>query len=332
MLRDEQLLPFTSDDLVRMGRDELAHGWAEQIWLEHVATVRGTPLGAATGGGMAPAGDALIPYYRDLIAQLRAFVVANAIVTVPDWLGTIEVVETPKFRQATSPGASMDAPRRFSKETGGFYYITPVASFADAAKRLDLYQDFDRDRIWSTAAHEAMPGHFLQLSIARRNPDFIRSVQDSGVFAEGWAFYGEEMLVRLGLYGDDLDGRLDVAQWERIRGARAIVDPLLASGSWSFDRAVTFFERQTGATHDEAKNAVAGIALGPGYVISYTAGRYQLETLLAEYERRMGARASLRDFHDRLLSYGTAPFAVVGPELLGDLDKPVETVRAAANY
>jgi hypothetical protein len=46
----------------------------------------------------------------------------------------------------------------------------------------------------------------------------------------------------------------------------------------------------------------------------------------------MGARASLRDFHDRLLSYGTAPFAVVGPELLGDLDKPVETVRAAANY
>jgi uncharacterized protein (DUF885 family) len=177
-----------------------------------------------------------------------------------------------------------------------------------------------------------MPGHFLQLSIARRNPDFIRSMQDSGVFAEGWAFYGEEMLVRLGLYGDDLDGRLDIAQWERIRGARAIVDPLLAAGVWSFDRAVTFFEQQTGATHDEAKNAVAGIALGPGYVISYTAGRYQLETLLAEYERRMGSRASLLDFHDRLLSYGTAPFAVVAPELLGDLDKPVEAVRAAANY
>ena len=48
-----------------------------------------------------------------------------------------------------------------------------------------------------------------------------------------------------------------------------------------------------------------GIALGPGYVISYTVGRLQLETLLAEYRLRTGENGSLRDFHDRLLSYGT---------------------------
>jgi uncharacterized protein (DUF885 family) len=47
---------------------------------------------------------------------------------------------------------------------------------------------------------------------------------------------------------------------------------------------------------------------------------------------RMGERGSLRDFHDRLLSYGSVPFAVLGPELLADLDKPASVVRAAANY
>ena len=31
MLRDEELLPFNSDDIERMGRDELAHGWAVQM-------------------------------------------------------------------------------------------------------------------------------------------------------------------------------------------------------------------------------------------------------------------------------------------------------------
>ena len=46
----------------------------------------------------------------------------------------------------------------------------------------------------------------------------------------------------------------------------------------------------------------------------------------------MGGRGSLHDFHDRLLSYGTTPLAIVGPELLADLDKPVSAVRAAANY
>ena len=87
-------------------------------------------------------------------------------------LGAMEIVETPAFLQPVSPGASMRAPRRFSKATTGYYFITPPTSLAEAAERLDMNQDFDRDRIWSTAAHEAMPGHFLQLSIARRHPNF----------------------------------------------------------------------------------------------------------------------------------------------------------------
>jgi uncharacterized protein (DUF885 family) len=140
------------------------------------------------------------------------------------------------------------------------------------------------------------------------------------------------MFVRLGMYGDDLDIRYDISQWERVRGARAIVDAKLARGECSYPRAVEFFARQTGFTADAAKGAVAEIALDPGYVISYTMGRFQLQDLLGEYWRRMGPRASLHDFHDRLLSYGTTPFAVVAPELLADLHKPTEQVRAGANY
>lgn len=332
MLADEQLLPFNADDVVRMGYDELAHGWAEQAWLESLAASRRTTLGAASGGGLAPSGAALIPYYRDRIAELRAFVTSHDIVTVPNWLGEVAVVETPKFLQPVQPGAAMQSPRLFAQETSGFYFITPPKSFAEAAQRLDLYEDFDRDRILSTAAHEAMPGHFMQLSIAKRHPDFVRRIQDSSVFAEGWAYYGEEMFVRMGLYGENLDGRLDVAQWERIRGARAIVDAKLASGQWSYREAADFFARETGAQQGQADAAVAGIALGPGYVISYTVGRLQLENLLTAYRRRMGAAGSLHDFHDRLLCYGTTPFAVVSAELLADLGKPAVEVRAQANY
>ena len=332
MLRDEQLLPYRAGDVRRMGEDELAHGWAEQVWLEQLARVRGTPLGAASGGGMAPAGEAIIPYYRERLAELTNFVKETRVITLPAWLGTVQVIETPKFLQPVQPGASINPPRVFAKETTGFYFITPPKSLAAAAKRLDLYQDFDRDRIWSTAGHEAMPGHYLQFSIARRHPDFVRKTSGSGVFSEGWAYYGEEMLMQLGLYGDDLDGRLDVAQWERIRGARAIVDAELASGDWSYRRAAKYFARETGATQGQADAAVAGIALDPGDVISYTVGRFQLENLMTEYRHRLGSRASMHDFHDRLLSYGSCPFAVLGPELLADLDKSPESVRAAANY
>jgi len=195
-----------------------------------------------------------------------------------------------------------------------------------------MNQDFDRDRILSTAAHEAMPGHFLQLSIAKRHPDFVRKIQNSSAFEEGWAFYGEEMLVRLGLYGGDLDSRLFTARWERVRGARAIVDTKLASGQWSYERAVEFFARQTNYSNEAARAAVAGIATSPGSVIAYTVGRQQLELLLGQYQLKMEKRGSLRDFHDRLLCYGSVPFSILAPELLADLDKPANVVRAAANY
>jgi uncharacterized protein (DUF885 family) len=332
LLRDEQLLPYDSTDVVRMGYDELNHGWAVRMWLEHLSQIKHMPFGAASGGGMAPSGSALIAYYRDRIADLRRYVTVNQVVTVPSWLGQIKVEETPSFLQPVSPGASMNPPRQFSPETDGYYFITPPTSLAEAAKNLDPNQDFDRDRIWSTGAHEAMPGHFLQLSIARRHPDFVRKIQSSGVFAEGWAFYGEEMFVQLGMYGDDLDGRYYTAQWERVRGARAIVDPMLASGQWSYRKAADFFAQQTGFPKGEADEAVAGIALNPGYVISYTVGRNQLESLETEYRLKMGSQGSMLDFHDRLLCYGTTPFAVVGPELMADLSKPLAQVRAAANY
>lgn len=332
MLHEEQLLPFDVSDVERMGQVELAHGWAEEVWLTALATRNSIPFGARSGGGMAPGGPALIDYYRARLAELRKFVVDNNVVTVPDWLGTMVVTETPAFLQPVSPGASMNSPRLFAASSTGYYYITPTNSLEEAAARLDMNVGFDHDRILATAGHEAMPGHFLQLSIAKRHPNFVRKIQSSGVFAEGWAFYGEEMLVRLGLYGSDLDGRLNVARWERVRGARAIVDPKLATGEWTIQQGEDFFRAQTGFTKEAAQAAVAFIATNPGYVISYTVGRLQIENLLADYMLKMGDRGSLHDFHDRLLSYGTTPLAIVAPELLADLDKPASEVRAAANY
>ncbi len=332
MLRRELLLPFDVRDLEGMARDELAHGWAEEAWVKSLSAHRKQAFGAESGGGMAPDGPPLIDYYRDRIAQLRAFVADHDLLTIPDWLGTIDVVETPKYQQPISPGASMSSPRLFAESPNGHYFITPPKSLKAAADRLDMNEDFDRDRILSTAAHEAMPGHFLQLSIARRHSDYTRKIQDSPSFAEGWAFYGEEMFVRLGLYGDDLDGRLFTARWERVRGARVIVDVKLATGQWTLAQAARFFEEQSGFTRSASEAAVAGYALKPTYVLAYTVGRLQLEELLAQYQLRMGDKGSLHDFHDRLLSYGSTPFSIVGPELLADLDKPANAVRAVANY
>ena len=126
--------------------------------MEELAAERGTPIGPESGGGLAPGGAALIDYYRARIAQLREFVIQHHVVDVPEWLGEIAVIETPKFMQPVSPGASMFSPLLFSKGTTGFYFITPPTSLAEAAKNLDANQDFDRDRILSTGGARSDAG------------------------------------------------------------------------------------------------------------------------------------------------------------------------------
>jgi hypothetical protein len=61
-----------------------------------------------------------------------------------------------------------------------------------------------------------------------------------------------------------LDVRLFTARWERERCARAIVDPTLASGEWSFRQAADFYVRESGFMQKAADAAVAGIAVNPG--------------------------------------------------------------------
>jgi hypothetical protein len=332
MLKEEQLLPFTARDIEQIGSDALAHGWAEKLWLEAVSQRTSAALGATSGGGIAPDGSALVGYYRERLADIRKFIVARQVVTIPTWLGEVSVVETPAFRQPVQPTAAMAAPRLFSHSATGYYYVTPSHSLKEAAARLDITENFDRDRIMFTAAHEAMPGHFLQMSIARRHPNFIRKTADSTSFIEGWAFYGQEMFIRLGLYGADLDARLSAAEWERVDGAVAIADPKLASGEWSFQQTVDYLAGQTSFTREAVEGVVSMMARSPGYVIAYAVGRLQIENVMADYTVRMGDRASLQDFHDRLLSYGSTPLSIVGPELLADLGKSASEVRSAANY
>ncbi|MBV9277947.1 MAG: DUF885 family protein, partial [Candidatus Eremiobacteraeota bacterium] len=167
-------------------------------------------------------------------------------------------------------------------------------------------------------AHEGIPGHFMQFSIAYHNPDYIRHVQGDGVFAEGWAFYGEEMLMRAGLYDHDPAGRAAVIHLMRHRATRIGVDVGLATGTMTLPQSIDYFSRNAGIDHDTAYGEGTRFAMGPGQAIDYLVGKTQIQTLLGLVKDREGKNFSLRAFHDKLLSYGTVPYSTIRYEWLGD--------------
>ncbi|MDP9018198.1 MAG: DUF885 domain-containing protein [Candidatus Eremiobacteraeota bacterium] len=323
MLKDEFLLPYNSDQIAAIGQKTLDDAIAQETAIQAEAKAKGVDLkdpvqAAANGGGMTPTSkEATFAFFQTQLDTLQSFIKDKHIVTIPPYMGKMTIKETPSFLLAVIPGASMQAPPLLSKFKDGIYFIPPPKpDMAAKAAAGAIFEDFDRDRVLMTSGHEGMPGHFLQLSIAKHNADPVRRFMGDGVMAEGWAFYLEDLLLRTGLYGDDLDGRYAIAQFERLRGARAIVDTKLATGQWTFDKAVAWFKDNAGVDDTTAKGEVSRHALGAGQAFDYAVGKVQIEALLAKYKAKKGDAFSLQAFHDDLLSHGTVPYSIIESEML----------------
>ncbi|MBV9148636.1 MAG: DUF885 domain-containing protein [Candidatus Eremiobacteraeota bacterium] len=308
-LRRVLLLPYTSEQVRNIGELELVRDRALEQWeVSHARYEKGAVHQPAFRNKAA-----FLKFYENQTARVRAFIAAHQLVDVPHYLGAFRIVELPKALAATNPGGFMNPPGVFDKDPSGFYFVPDYDP-----KNTSFFAAQARQAVLPVLAHEGIPGHFMQFSIAYHNPDYIRHVQGDGVFAEGWAFYGEEMLMRAGLYDHDPAGRAAVIHLMRHRATRIGVDVGLATGTMSLPQAIDYFSRNAGIDHDTAYGEGTRFAMGPGQAIDYLVGKTQIETLLGLVKDREGKNFSLRAFHDKLLSYGTVPYSTIRYEWLGD--------------
>jgi uncharacterized protein (DUF885 family) len=89
--------------------------------------------------------------------------------------------------------------------------------------------------------------------------------------------------------------------------ARAVADVELHTGRMSFEEAVTFYRHHTGMAEAAARSEATKNSLFPGAALIYFVGSRLIRELRREHEKRLG----LRGFHDRLLSHGSIPVALI---------------------
>jgi uncharacterized protein (DUF885 family) len=288
---------------------ELARDRALEMWEAARDALEASPSPAPTFAAKAD----FLAYYERSLAKLVAFIDSHQIVTIPPYIGPFHIVEVPKALAATYPGGFMNPPAMFSSDPQGFYFVPDFS-----ASNQSFFVQQARQSVLPLLGHEGIPGHFLQFTYAYHNPDFVRHVQGDGVFAEGWAFYGEEMLMREGLYDDDPGARRQVIHLMRHRATRIGVDVGLATGEMTLAQAIAYFQSNAGIDYDTARGEATRFAMGPGYAIDYLVGKTQIQTLLGLVEDRQGGAFRQLAFHDQLLSYGTVPYSTIRYEWLGD--------------
>jgi uncharacterized protein (DUF885 family) len=319
LLKHVLLLPFDAHDLAHLGEVELVRYRALEAMLKNPNLASPDPARAAH----VPKDQAeFLAAYHARLQEIVDFLRVNRLVTIPSYLGEFQIRQLPEAFKPTSPGGFMNPPGLYDKDPTGFYYIP---TYNPKSGNFYIRAAIEDPR--PILGHEGIPGHFLQISIANHLPDEIRRHQDDSVFEEGWALYGEEMLLREGLYPDESAGEGQVLRLSRYRAARINVDVNLHTGRWNFEQAVRYFMEGGGLDREAAEGEAAGAASNPSQKISYITGKWQIMRLLGRYRDRQGADFRLGAFHDQLISYGSLPLSVI-EWLMFDDDS---SVRAALN-
>jgi uncharacterized protein (DUF885 family) len=297
------LLPFDARALAQLGETELVRYRALEAWLKDPSYASPDPARAPH----VPANQAaFLAAYESREQEMIAFLQSKKLVTIPPYIGRFQIRQLPEAFKPTSPGGFMNPPGLYDRDPDGFFYIP-----AYRPKSGNFYIRAAIEDPRPILGHEGIPGHFLQISIANHLSDEIRRQHSDNVFIEGWALYGEEMLLHTGLYAENSAAHGQVLRLSRYRAARIGVDVNLHCGRWSFEQAVHYFMKEGGLDREAAEGEAAGAASYPSQKISYMTGKWQILRLLGRYRDQQGDEFKLGAFHDRLLSFGSLPLSII---------------------
>ena len=160
--------------------------------------------------------------------------------------------------------------------------------------------------------HESVPGHHLQLSLARELPEqpMFRRLAGFTAFVEGWGLYAEQLGYDMDLYSDPYD-RMGQKTYEMWRAVRLVVDTGMHAQGWTRQQAIDYFKANAPKSDLDITNEIDRYIATPGQALAYKIGQMKFSELRARARARLDERFDLRAFHDELLGAGALPLAVL---------------------
>jgi uncharacterized protein (DUF885 family) len=251
-----------------------------------------------------------------LTEAARRFVIEKHLVTIPTEDKAV-VKETPQFMRWNA--AFLEAPGAFeTKAITAFYYITkpdPKWSRKEQEDYLPAH-----GVLLATTIHEVYPGHFLQRQWEKRAPTRVQRVLGSYSFVEGWAHYGEQMMIEEGFGAADPESHLGQLSDALLRNCRVVVSLGVHTEGMTLAQAEKRFVDECHQDKAGAHQEAARATFDPGY-FAYTLGKIQILALRDEAKKKLGARFDLRRFHDALLGHGTPPVPLLRERVLAELGR-----------
>ena len=305
------LMPYTSDEILRMGRIE----WERSVAFDHYEKLRNKGLPPLE---VFPSATAQIEKEKQDEPDIRKFLIEKDILDVPKWMGHYSNLKMPSYLDPLRwLGVTDDltSPTRLGQ--------TSISYILDPSPNLPFFRLSTAQDSRPIVVHEGVPGHFFQLALSWANPDTIRQhYVDSGPI-EGIGFYAEEMMLQHGLFDDKPRTREIIYRFMRLRALRVDVDVKLARGDYSMDDGARYLSQTVPMDEATARQEAADFAAGPGQAITYQIGKIQIIKLIADAKMQLKDEFSLRALHNYIWINGNVPIALLRWEFLGMRDELV---------
>lgn len=213
--------------------------------------------------------------------------------------GDFVVQRTESFREASASAEFLPGSKD-GKRPGVFYVPIPDVK---------VYNKFADESLF---LHEAIPGHYYQLSLQQENdelPEFLHP-ESMSVFVEGWALYAESLGKELGVY-DDPYQYFGMLSMEIHRAIRLVLETGIHTMGWTRELAIQYSLDHEAESEDKIIVEVERYMATPGAALCYKIGQIKIRELRTRAEKELGNKFDVRKFHLQVLNSGSLPMVLL---------------------
>ena len=251
---------------------------------------------------------------NEQLPELKEFLLAADIIGIPSE-ETAFVAEAPAYRRTNS--AYIEIPGPYEKGLPSIYYIAgPDPEWPPEMQRQYVPGEAD---LLNTSVHEVWPGHFLHSLYVKGSNNRMGKLLWNSMLSEGWAHYTEELMQEAGISEGQPLLRVGQILDALMRDVRFLSSIGLHVEGMSVETSQRMFAELAYLDPGNAQQQALRGTYDPGYFV-YTLGKLIIMKMREDWTAERGGRAAWKEFHQKLLSYGSAPLPVLRQAMMGPDD------------
>lgn len=216
-------------------------------------------------------------------------------------------------------GASISAPGPYDKNGNTYYNVGSLASW-DKDRAESYLREYNHYILQILNIHEAIPGHYTQLVYSNQSPSLIKAIFGNGAMIEGWAVYTERMMLESGYENSD-EMWLMYYKWNLRTTCNTILDYSVHTKEMSKEDALNLLINEAFQQKAEAEGKWRRVSVTQVQLCSYFSGYTEIYDFREELKKQQGDKFNLKQFHEKFLSYGSAPVKYIKELMLSEMNQ-----------